>query len=158
MNQLQHSFARSAPRAAAEGRGSVVPPLGAPTTIPYQHQTSTGTERGRARRGLCRSTPAVDRRGSHHHATRKVMFPSGICLRNGGASGFRELGRGIALRSFSADGRDCNPGLAKHTGAPSQFQSFSERPQCHSKSPSRYAPTHSEAGGRKIGNFIQGRN
>lgn len=61
MNQHNPSFARSLPpRVAAEGRSLVVPPPGgAPATIPYQQQTGTGTERGRARGVMCRFALAV---------------------------------------------------------------------------------------------------
>lgn len=70
------------------------------------------------------------------------------------------LGRGLRARGpFAADGRDCNPGLANYLNpAEYPFHNAVQPFKRHSKNSLRYGPEPSEAGGRKIGTFIQGQN
>lgn len=150
MNQSNPSFARSLPpRVAAEGRSLVVPPPGgAPATIPYQHQTSTGTERGRAHFG---DVPV--------YACRCAAGSSSLDLQSGFSLSdvsTRTLGAGFGRRLFLADGRGGNPGIANiNNAADHLLNNRSDRFPSHSKVSLRYGPEPMSDGAQKNGNGSQ---
>ena len=151
MNQLQE-FARLADRAAAIGRGLVVPPLGAPTTFNHDQILTHGSGRG--------VPTEPGKLGSHASIPVRVSFVRGQGIYRVFPARNLPLGAGFGRRPFSADGRDCNPDLASinNTLRDCTLNRLAKGSPRHSKISVRYGPEPSETGGQTIGNFIQGRN
>lgn len=104
------------------------------TVTPNKPQMKAGTARGRAPGVMYRLTPAA-----HQAQGRAHMRFAGSCRIDLPLTLPRNTGRELrALGIFSAEGRDCNPSLAKisHSQASGAVQGFSDLPEFHSSNSS----------------------